>query len=277
MKRFTTIALAIVAALFVSCNKDDSTGLEGEWIVFRDDYHPLTITFQGSDYDYYVKGIAPRRDKGTFSYDGQYLTLSPKEYYELDPETDKMSRINSSDATFSQHKYQVLAFDGNVLVAKSLVNDFYNEGMITYWTRGDDNQSLEANALKGTWVGSTEYTKYIFIFDGSSYTFYEINHYSFLEGEEWKEVPGSVKEQGTWKHAKGVLSLTPSKKYYSFSREQVGYDYNYTYYPVNEETGEAETWVEETGTLYPTEYELHLSGKAVYVNMGWDAVAFTKK
>lgn len=143
MKRITTIALAIVAALFVSCEKDESTGLEGEWIVYRDEYHPLTITFQGSDYDYHVKGIAPQRDKGTFSYDGEYLTLSPKEFYQAEEREGDLKKVSGSDVSFSRHKYQVLAFDGNVLVAKSLVNDFYNEGMITYWTRGADNQSLE--------------------------------------------------------------------------------------------------------------------------------------
>lgn len=271
MKRFGIIILALLAASFISCEKDDATGLEGEWIVYRDDYHPLTITFKGSEYDYYVQGISPRRDKGTFSYDGQYLTLSPSEYWEIDYETDKLARINASDANFSMHKFQVLAFDGSVLVAKSLVNDFYAEGLVTYWTRGEDKQTLDSKDLKGTWVAEGDYgSKYIFIFDGTSYTLYSMGNYNVREGDEWTLVVGSVKETGTWKHSKGVLSLNPTKV-------QCSMDEN-TYYHVNVETGESETWVDASYSPDPYECDLHLSGNTVYVRMDiMEALAFTKK
>ena len=287
MKRFIVLLFAATAALFVSCDKEEATVLEGEWLAFEDYYHPLYITFEGNNYIWDVRGIAPHRDAGTFTYDGEVLTLNAKEFWEMNDESGKLNKVSSLDSP-AEHKYKVLAFDGDILISKNLKDDFFYQGKMMYWTRGKDNQSLDEKALKGTWIGKDDIedstNKYIFIFDGSSYTYYSLGYYSDhnWETDEVQWVRGCVKEQGTWKHTTGMLSLTPSHLYYSFKeeRDEKTNHLVYTYYPVDEETGEAETWVEAPSSyLCNVDYPLHLSGNVVYVSMdgGMQTVAFTKK
>lgn len=279
MKRLSILfAAALLALIPTACENDgggngEATGFEGEWIAIKDDYHPLTITFEGKTYVWEVKGIAPRRDKGTFTYEGGYLTLNATENYEPDDETGKMKKVGNGGKAY--HKYQILLLEGNVCVAKSVVNDFFAEGWKMYWTRGTDKQDIKESSLKGTWVSEDENgSKYIFTFDGKNYVYYCMSQYNVRVGEEWVLKTGCIKETGSWEHKSGILKLTPNHLYYSYENLKEGT----VYYEVNEETGEAETWVEAPAShLYPGEYELHLSGNSVYVGMDMTALVFTKK
>ena len=129
MKRFIVLLFAATAALFVSCDKEEATVLEGEWLAFEDYYHPLYITFEGNNYIWDVRGIAPRRDAGTFTYDGDVLTLNAKEFWEMD-ENEKLKKVSSLDSP-AEHKYKVLAFDGDILISKNLKDDFFYQGQET--------------------------------------------------------------------------------------------------------------------------------------------------
>lgn len=154
--------------------------------------------------------------------------------------------------------------------------------------QGGDDQTevltLEVNAgnLLGTWDGFVEhdfyqnyYQRWRIKFNGENYTRW---HTSQMIGTIYDDVQGlktvGDKEEGTWKYADGVLTLTPIRQWSSHYISNLEHP-KYTYLEYNTETMECENWFasDEVLTKQGVERDL-VEGSDFYISY-WNITSLT--
>lgn len=241
-KIFGILAIALAAAVFVACEKDDDKGgvdyeIVGSWSGDPQEYHYPMATFKkDGSYVWEWGGIHKLKDTGTYTYEDKVIVMKASAYYE--EEDGEYKKMNVSEEYASDRKCVVNEINDG-LMDVVVKDDFFmgggDEGFPYVLFRDGLDQKISASDLKGTWDAFYEDGKVMarLIFDGSNYTEYDVWGWSSTNLQASKEV-------GSWAYKKGTLTLTPTDKWYSSEKEGGAADY--TYYTVNQETFEATKW-----------------------------------
>ena len=98
MKRlFYLAALALLAIIAVSCNKDDNkngsltnSGIIGSWVGLGDDYHYPRVTFKkDGTYEWHWDGIVKIKDIGTYTYEDGVVSMKVDKCWEQEENDGK--------------------------------------------------------------------------------------------------------------------------------------------------------------------------------------------
>lgn len=281
MKKLFLMLAAV--ALFAACTEDGNTFLDGKWYAhtgtMMDSHHPLDITFDGDNYIWHTGGYSPQKEEGTFTYENDIITLTGKTFWECDVEWSQGGNLPVETGAwvkvalaYPSHRYKVISFEGDVLTLENLSNDMFDEGQKFIMTRGD--AFPEEKELKGTWEGESQDLgkKYRITFDGKNFTRWELYSQYGKLSEDGDNVlfRACIKESGTWKYAKGTLTLTPIKRWNSYiiHANMYGTPLYYEASEINETTLEASTWYEVTGAdLWESTWGLTKVGSTIYVEI----------
>ena len=290
MKKLFLFA-TVVALLAVACNKEggkdgESSALEGKWTAIMDNHHPLDLTFEGNKYIWHVGGITPMKETGTFTYVNNTISLKGEKYWTCETTwnesgpTEDGNWVESTEK-FGTHKYNVLSLTKEEMDLESNGDDMYGNGYVFHMVYGD-GQTLTADQLKGSWVGtipSSEggfISKYLITFDGKNYSLRVLSHNYDNSSGEWQSVLVCSKEEGTWTHSKNILTLTTKKKSDSFAIVSMN-PTRYNYYTVDVANWNAEGWYELTGSFMDWKWTFaKMSGKLRAI-INTDPVVFEKQ
>lgn len=293
MKNKALLLFAAIA-LIAACGKDNTEGtaLDGKWIAHTgttmDRNHPIDITFSGNTYIWHVGGYSPMKEEGTFTYENDIITLKGNTFWTCEVDWSQSQQQGGApvesgawvkaELIFPSHKYKVLSFEADVLTVEQLEDDIISKGITLVMTRGE---SFPAESeLKGTWEGTSDSGKqYRISFDGKKFTRWEVySQYGKLaEDGDYVTFNACIKESGTWKYAKGELTLTPDHRWNSYiiHANQYGTPLYYEVSPINETTLEAETWWEITGgDLWESTWALTKVAGDMYVEVKYTNMDF---
>ena len=281
MKRlFYLAALALLAIIAVSCNKDDNkngsltnSGIIGSWVGLGDDYHYPRVTFKkDGTYEWHWDGIVKIKDIGTYTYEDGVVSMKVDKCWEQeenDGKTEWVTReldITSDPDWFNGTRTcTITTVPDDVIFQMMVKRDYFvNEAEFLMLPDGA-SKSYKKSDLVGTWEMENEYENYRYVFG---------NDGSYIERSWSHEANGTLvasKRLGTWSVSGMTLTLSETDSYHSY--KSLGYNpetqqNEYIYYPVDPVTLEAETWGSHYTYSNSYNYKIWISGKSLYWYMG---------
>lgn len=263
-------ALASIAFLFCSCNKDGGVDNKyagqpviGTWQQVDEYYHASVVELKANgEYSWTIAPIPMIRSTGTYVYKDNTITFNEQAWWQFerndDSSTDgKWVRLSSLDD---------LDTHGIACKEVKIIED-HTSFMIwqfdehTYFPGGRENEDdlkhpmflqedckVKDSDIIGTWENATEFDanakSYVVLGEDHSYISYRGNLVGGTDNK-WQ----SIKTTGTWKITKEGLEITLLHYYASYKfdhYDQVAKENIYIYADVDPETLEAAQWLNST-------------------------------
>ena len=212
MKKLFFFAMLAVAALAVSCNKDDDTEVSGDlvgvWTMNVESTHYFKVGFDAKGkFDWQVLGVSERRETGKYTLDGKVAVLKTEKHYDR---WDDNAGVEYKDRWFEKSGMENETRTLTITDVKPGVLCFYMKddpmfgdmlGKVILFLE-DIDQKISTSDLAGTWIykdeSGTELARYNF----------SGNSYSRLVKSDHSNHVTIWEDSGTWSYSKGKITFS---------------------------------------------------------------------